>query len=96
VRNEILSEIFEKSLLTRMFEDRFVKLSMEGAVPPLMHPGAGQEIGQIAALAAVNNDDPVLYSHRGTAYMVARGVSLSAMLMDTYEEGIHGYTYFED
>jgi TPP-dependent pyruvate/acetoin dehydrogenase alpha subunit len=79
----MLIEIFRKSLLTRLYEDRFVKLSMEGVVPPLLHPGAGQEIGQIAALAALNGDDPVLYSHRGVAYMVARGVSLAAMLADS-------------
>jgi TPP-dependent pyruvate/acetoin dehydrogenase alpha subunit len=83
MRNDVLTDIFRKSLLTRIFEDRFVKLSMEGVVPPLLHPGAGQEVAQIAALAALNNDDPVLYSHRGTAYMVARGVSLMAMLADS-------------
>lgn len=83
MRNNVLLEIFEKSLLTRLYEDRFVQLSMEGVVPPLLHPGAGQEVGQIAALAALNDTDPVLYSHRGVAYMVARGVSLAAMLADT-------------
>jgi pyruvate dehydrogenase E1 component alpha subunit len=83
VRNDLLLDIFRKSLLTRLYEDRFVKLSMEGVVPPLLHPGAGQEVAQVAALAALNDDDPVLYSHRGVAYMVARDVSLSAMLADT-------------
>jgi TPP-dependent pyruvate/acetoin dehydrogenase alpha subunit len=81
--NDLLNAIFEKSLLTRVFEDRFVKLALEGFVPPLLHPGAGQEVSQIAALAALRDDDPVLYSHRGTAYMVARGVSLGAILADT-------------
>jgi TPP-dependent pyruvate/acetoin dehydrogenase alpha subunit len=83
MRTDLLIEIFRKSLLTRLYEDRFIKLSMEGVVPPLLHPGAGQEIAQIAALAALNDDDPVLYSHRGVAYMVARGVSLAAMLADS-------------
>jgi len=83
MQNDILSSIFRKSLLTRRFEDRFIKLSTEGFLSPLLHPGTGQEVAQIAALAAVNDDDPVLYSHRGTAYMVARGVSLAAMLADT-------------
>ncbi|MDB5481196.1 MAG: thiamine pyrophosphate-dependent dehydrogenase component subunit alpha [Caulobacteraceae bacterium] len=82
MRNDLLAEIFRKSLLTRVFEDRFVRLAMEGVVPPLLHPGAGQEVAQIAAIAALQDDDPVLYAHRGTGYMVARGVSLSAMLAD--------------
>lgn len=82
MRNEILTQIFRTSLLTRVFEDRFIKLSMEGLVSPLLHPGAGQEVSQVAAIAALNDDDPILYAHRGTAYMVARGVSLAAMLAD--------------
>jgi pyruvate dehydrogenase E1 component alpha subunit len=82
VRNDLLAEIFRKSLLTRVFEDRFVRLAMEGVVPPLLHPGAGQEVSQIAAIAALEDDDPVLYAHRGVGYMVARGVSLGAMLAD--------------
>src|SRR5438045_173188 len=69
MRNDLLADVFRKSLLTRVFEDRFVKLAMEGAVPPLLHPGAGQEVAQIAAIAALNDDDPVLYAHRGTGYM---------------------------
>jgi pyruvate dehydrogenase E1 component alpha subunit len=82
MRNDVLAEIFRKSLLTRIFEDRFVKLAMEGGVPPLLHPGAGQEVAQIAAITALNDDDPVLYAHRGVGYMIARGVSLQAMLAD--------------
>ncbi|WP_293676627.1 thiamine pyrophosphate-dependent dehydrogenase E1 component subunit alpha [uncultured Phenylobacterium sp.] len=82
MRNDVLADIFRKSLLTRVFEDRFVKLAMEGVVPPLLHPGAGQEVAQIAAIAALKDDDPVLYAHRGTGYMIARGVSMRAMLAD--------------
>ena len=80
MRNDLLADIFHKSLLTRVFEDRFVKLAMEGVVPPLLHPGAGQEVAQIAAISALKDDDPVLYAHRGTGYMIARGVSMRAML----------------
>lgn len=82
MKNEILTEVFRKALLNRIFEDRVLKLSMEGFIPPLMHPAAGQEVSQIAAVEALNDDDPILYSHRGLAWMVARGVSLSAMLAD--------------
>jgi len=82
LRNDLLADILRKSLLTRTFEDRFVRLAMEGVVPPLLHPGAGQEVAQIAAIAALHDDDPVLYAHRGVGYMIARGVSLSAMLAD--------------
>jgi pyruvate dehydrogenase E1 component alpha subunit len=82
LQNDILRGVYEKALLTRLFEQRLIKLTAEGFLPPLLHPGAGQEVAQIAALAALNQDDPVLYSHRGLGYMVARGVSLPAMVSD--------------
>jgi TPP-dependent pyruvate/acetoin dehydrogenase alpha subunit len=82
VKENPLLTIFKKSLLARLFEERLIKLSMEGVISPLLHPGAGHEVAQIAALSALNDDDPVLYSHRGLAYMIARGVDLTAMLAD--------------
>jgi len=82
IQNDRLRDIFAKALLARSFEARLIKLTAEGFLPPLLHPGAGQEVAQIAALSAVERDDPVLYSHRGVAYMIARGTSLSAMIAD--------------
>ncbi|WP_176594678.1 thiamine pyrophosphate-dependent dehydrogenase E1 component subunit alpha [Sphingobium sp. EM0848] len=82
IQNDQLKHIFAKALLTRLFEARLIKLTAEGFLPPLLHPGAGQEVAQIAALSALNDDDPLLYSHRGVGYMVARGTSLSAMIAD--------------
>jgi acetoin:2,6-dichlorophenolindophenol oxidoreductase subunit alpha len=82
MQTNTLTDIFRKALLNRIFEDRLLKLAMEGFVPPLVHPGAGQEVAQIAAVEALNADDPILYSHRGLAWMIARGVSLEAMLAD--------------
>lgn len=70
------------ALLSRRFEERILKLSMEGFLPPMLHPGAGHEVGQLAVLQALRPDDPIIYSHRGLAYMVGRGVSLPAMLCD--------------
>jgi TPP-dependent pyruvate/acetoin dehydrogenase alpha subunit len=86
--DEALLRIFEVGLLTRRFEERIVKWAKEGGLPPLLHPGAGQEVLQLAALAAVKVDDPLLYAHRGLAYLVGRGVPLAAILADaTGREG---------
>src|SRR5215203_3768543 len=78
------------ALLARRFEERIVRLSMEGFLPPMLHPGAGHEIGQLAVLQALRPDDPLVYSHRGLAYMVGRAVPLAAMLCDI--AGRHGGT----
>lgn len=77
-----LRAIYKIAVLTRAYEERVIRLAKEGFLPPLLHPGAGQEVSQLAALMALNNDDPLLYGHRGVAYLVGRGVSLAAMLAD--------------
>ena len=53
-------EIFRKALRARRLEERIRQLSMAGELPATLHPGAGQEICQIAALAALRPDDPML------------------------------------
>ena len=78
----LLSDIFKTSLLTRRFEARIIQMAMAGELPGALHAGAGQEVGQIAAISALNKDDYILYGHRGVAYMVARGVSLASILAD--------------
>jgi acetoin:2,6-dichlorophenolindophenol oxidoreductase subunit alpha len=80
--DEQLRWIFETAVLTRTFEARVVRLAKEGFLSPLLHPGAGQEVSQLAALAALNRDDPLLYGHRGVAYLVGRGILLEVMLAD--------------
>ncbi len=77
-----LRAIYEMAVLTRAYEKRVIGLAKEGFLPPLLHPGAGQEVSQLAALAALTKNDPLLYAHRGVAYLVGRGVSLEAMLSD--------------
>jgi pyruvate dehydrogenase E1 component alpha subunit len=80
--DEQLLWIFETAIKTRLFEDRIIRWSKEGGIPPLLHPGAGQEVAQLAALSALQERDPLLYAHRGLAYIVGRGVPLTAILAD--------------
>lgn len=77
-----LAAIFREALRARRFEERVIELSMAGEIPATLHPGAGQEVAQCAALAALGPDDQVLYGHRGAAYMTARGTPLAAILCD--------------
>ena len=79
---QLLLDVFKTALLARRFETRVVQMAMAGDIPGSLHAGAGQEICQIAAISALNKDDYILYGHRGVAYMLARGVSLSAILAD--------------
>ena len=82
MEQEQLVSVYKNSVLTRRFEAKVVELAMAGELPPALHVGAGQEVAQIAAIEALRPDDYILYGHRGVAYMIARGVSLAAMLAD--------------
>jgi len=82
VEPQALVEIFRTALLARRFEERVIEIAMAGEIPATLHPGKGQEVEQCAALATLRADDCVLYGHRGAAYMIARGTSLSAILAD--------------
>ena len=75
-------DVHRKMLLSRRFEERIRRLSMAGELPATLHPGEGQEGCQIAALAALRPDDPMLYAHRGVGYWIARGLPLERILCD--------------
>jgi pyruvate dehydrogenase E1 component alpha subunit len=79
---KLLLDIFKTSLLARRFEARIIQMAMAGEIPGTLHAGAGQEVCQVAAIAAMNKDDCILYGHRGVAYMITRGTSLAAILAD--------------
>jgi|SRR5581483_6925258 len=74
--------VFRIALTARRFEERITLLAKDGEVPSGLHLGAGQEVCQVAALAALRDDDPMLYGHRGTAYWIARGIPLDVILCD--------------
>lgn len=80
--NQLLRQVYRQSVLARRFEERVIQMAMAGEIPATLHPGAGQEVCQCAAIAAFGPADKVLYSHRGVAYMVARGTPLTAILAD--------------
>lgn len=79
---KLLLHVFQTALLSRRFEARIIQMAMAGELPGTLHGGAGQEVCQAAAIAALGQDDYILYGHRGVAYMVARGVSLAGILAD--------------
>lgn len=74
--------IFRKMLLARRLEERIRQLAMSGEIPASLHPGEGQEGGQIAAITALRPDDPMLYAHRGVGYWIARDLPIERILCD--------------
>jgi pyruvate dehydrogenase E1 component alpha subunit len=88
VDDEVRLRIYRTALTARRFEERVARLARAGEVPAALHLGAGHEVLQAAALAALRPEDPLLYGHRGCAYWIARGVPLERILCDiAYREG---------
>jgi acetoin:2,6-dichlorophenolindophenol oxidoreductase subunit alpha len=79
---DALARIVRTAVTARRFEERITTLALAGELPTTLHIGAGHEVAQAAALAALRDDDPMLYGHRGTAYWIARGIPLGTILCD--------------
>lgn len=79
---DALRKAYRDAVLSRRFEERVTQMSMTGEIPATLHPGAGQEVCQAAAIAALGPQDKVLYGHRGVTYMIARGTPIAAILAD--------------
>lgn len=75
--------LLDRAVLARRLEERMVALAKAGEMPATLHEGAGQEVAQLAALAATEPDDPLLYAHRGVAYWLARDLDLLTILCDS-------------
>jgi pyruvate dehydrogenase E1 component alpha subunit len=86
--DDVRRQVLRTALTARRFEERIALLARAGEVPAGLHLGAGHEVCQAAALAALRPDDPMLYGHRGTAYWIARRLPLDVILCDiAYREG---------
>lgn len=80
--NQQRLDVYHGTLLARRLEERIRQLAMSGEIPASIHPGAGQDGCQIAALAALRPDDPMLYAHRGVGYWIARKLPIERILCD--------------
>jgi len=88
MEDDVRLGVFRTALTARRFEERITELARAGELAEGLHLGAGQEVCQAAALAALRDGDPMLYGHRGTAYWIARGMPLDVILCDiAYRDG---------
>lgn len=71
--------IMERAVLVEQAILRFIE---DGTSRVLLHSGRGQEAIGTGACAALRDDDMLFYSHRGVTQLLAKGVSLEALLGD--------------
>lgn len=75
-------QLLETILRMNIFEENLLRLFDEGRISGFHHAGRGQEGVQAGAIAALEEDDYLLYAHRGVGYEIAKGVPPSKIYGD--------------
>jgi acetoin:2,6-dichlorophenolindophenol oxidoreductase subunit alpha len=76
--------MFRTMLLSRRFDEACAALLRAGKPVPHFHSGIGQEALMVAAVAPLRRDDQMIYTHRGYGHLLAKGVSLREIALDTF------------
>jgi len=79
-----LLEFFRGMLLIRKLEERIGYLFLEGAIPGTLHQSLGQEAIAVGVCAALNKDDVITSGHRPHAHAIAKGVELTAFMLELF------------
>lgn len=86
VTDEQLLAFYE--MMTRLitWEQKILWMIDEGlSTTGYFHSGRGQEANPVGACAALRDDDYMLYGHRGFGYQIAKGMPMSRMFADFFE-----------
>lgn len=71
-------------LLIRILEERIGYLFLEGTIPGTLHQSLGQEAVAVGVCSALNRDDAITSSHRPHAHAIAKGVDLTAFMLELF------------
>lgn len=75
-------DIYRYMLASQVFEQRLLRMIDEGLISGFYHSGRGHEATEVGAVAALRDNDYLLYDHRGCAHMVAKGMDLVSLYGD--------------
>jgi pyruvate dehydrogenase E1 component alpha subunit len=79
-----LTELYERILLIRRFEERVVALFRRNKLPGFVHLYIGQEAVAVGACAPLRRDDYITSTHRGHGHVIAKGGDPSRMMAELY------------
>ena len=79
-----LLEFFRGMLLIRILEQRIGYLFLEGTIPGTLHQSLGQEAIAVGVCAALRKDDVISSGHRPHAHAIAKGVDLTAFMLELF------------
>lgn len=79
---DLKTEIYRHMYRAMRFEMQLLQMLDDGLLAGGYHAGRGQEGSEVAAVLPLRRDDYLLYDHRGTAHMIAKGMDLVPMYGD--------------
>ncbi len=85
VPKEILLNMFERMLLSRIVEQKIIDLYRAGT-KGLYHLAIGQEAVAVGICTALKKDDYVFTTHRGKGHYIAKGGDLKALFAEFLEK----------
>jgi TPP-dependent pyruvate/acetoin dehydrogenase alpha subunit len=75
---------YRDMLLIRILEERIGYLFLEGTIPGTLHQSLGQEAVAVGVCSALNRDDVITSSHRPHAHAIAKGVDVTAFMLELF------------
>ncbi len=81
LQNEKLTQILERMILIRTYEEELLKLVREQKSPGIC-PQSGQEACAVGVVEALKQDDIVITNHRNAGHLLARGADPGKMLAE--------------
>ncbi len=82
IATEKLGQIYEKMLLIRYFEEEVARLFSMGAMHGTTHLYVGEEAVAAGVIAAMEETDVILSTHRGHGHCIAKGIDLGEMMAE--------------
>jgi TPP-dependent pyruvate/acetoin dehydrogenase alpha subunit len=84
LQTELYLEAFRLMLLSRGFDRRCGDMLAQGKMVPHFHSGVGQEALMVASVLPLRSSDTMIYTHRGYGHLLAKGVKLREIALDTF------------
>ena len=76
--------IYRTMWLSRYFDQRCTEIVKSGRPVPHFHSGSGQEALMVGSVAPLRSSDQIIYTHRGYGHLMAKGVSVREIALDTF------------
>ena len=81
---ENLRELFHEMLLIRRFEEKVEERFRAGELPGFLHVAIGQEAVASGVMAALEEDDTIMSTHRAHGHTLAKGTHPNEIMAELY------------